>query len=209
MRGTGARGLAAGAGLRPDKRGPEPKIADKRSATGRAGSGSICPRRILAQWMRISGYAPRGAPLPLVVDARVRARAEISCARHSRAKPSGPAFGRPKNRLRADPRISGRKRCGSLHRPEMLGTSPSRTPWWVRRNRRRDLSPHPSGPDDAAAGSAFWVDNVALCHFLTANLSALNVVKHFAVLVMVGWEVPCARRHSSCWAPASFCSHAV
>jgi len=35
------------------KRGPEPKIADERSATGRAGSGSICPRRDLAQWLRL------------------------------------------------------------------------------------------------------------------------------------------------------------
>ena len=65
------------AGFRPDKRGPEPKIADKRSATGRAGSGSICPRRILAQWMRISTHAPRGAPLPLVCDVRVEARARF------------------------------------------------------------------------------------------------------------------------------------
>jgi len=78
MRGTGARGLAAEAGLRPDKRGPRSEIADKRSATGRADGGSIHPRRILAQWMRISGYAPRGAPLPLVFDACVRARAGIS-----------------------------------------------------------------------------------------------------------------------------------
>ena len=108
MRGTGARGLAAKAGLRPDKRGPETKNADKRSATGRADGGSIHPRRILAQRMRISDYAPRGAPLPLVCYACVRARAGIWCVRHSRAKPSGPAFGRPKDRLRADPRISGR-----------------------------------------------------------------------------------------------------
>jgi hypothetical protein len=81
MRGTGARGLAAGAGLRPDKRGPESKIADKRSAGGRADGGSICPRRILAQRMRISGYAPRGAPLPLVDDACVRAQAGILAGR--------------------------------------------------------------------------------------------------------------------------------
>ncbi len=53
MRGTGARGLAAEDGLRPDKRGPESEIADKRSATGRADGGSIHPRRILAQRMRI------------------------------------------------------------------------------------------------------------------------------------------------------------
>jgi hypothetical protein len=62
-------GLAAGAGFRPDKRGPETENADKRSATGRADGGSIHPRRILAQWMRISGYAPRGAPLPLMTSA--------------------------------------------------------------------------------------------------------------------------------------------
>ncbi len=81
MRGTGARGLAAEAGPRPDKRGPEPKIADRRSATGRAAGGSIPPRRILAQRMRIICYAPRGAPLPLVFDACVRAWAGISAVR--------------------------------------------------------------------------------------------------------------------------------
>ena len=79
MRGTGARRLAAEAGLRPDKRGPEPKIADKRSATGRADGGSIHPRRILAQRMRISGYAPRGAPLPLVIDRRRKAGGDLVC----------------------------------------------------------------------------------------------------------------------------------
>ncbi len=64
-----------------------------------------------ASWLNGCGLipnAPRGAPLPLVCYACVRARAGIWCVRHSRAKPSGPAFGRPKDRLRADPRISGR-----------------------------------------------------------------------------------------------------
>ena len=51
-----------------DKRGPESEIADERSATGRAEGGSIPPRRDLAQWLRIYTFAPRGAPLPLIIS---------------------------------------------------------------------------------------------------------------------------------------------
>jgi len=43
------------------------KIADERSATGRAEGGSILPRRVLAQWKRPDTPAPRGAPLPLIL----------------------------------------------------------------------------------------------------------------------------------------------
>jgi hypothetical protein len=80
MSGTGARGLAAEAGLRPDQRGPQSKIADKRSAGGCAAGGSIPPRRILAQRMRNFTLAPRGAPLPLVDGACVPAQAGIGRA---------------------------------------------------------------------------------------------------------------------------------
>jgi S-adenosylmethionine uptake transporter len=52
-------------------------------AARRADGGSIHPRCILAQRMRTSTPAPRGAPLPLVCDACVRARAGIwrACSR--------------------------------------------------------------------------------------------------------------------------------
>ena len=114
MRGTGARGLAAKAGLRPDKRGPETKNADKRSATGRADGGSIHPRRILAQRMRISTPAPRGAPLPLVTNRRRKA-AEISAVRFQR-RMSRPQFSLHMN-LSADKHCVGpcaRPRCSAV-----------------------------------------------------------------------------------------------
>ena len=50
--------------LGPISAARQPKIADERSATGRAEGGSILPRRILAQRMRpTKTIAPRGAPL--------------------------------------------------------------------------------------------------------------------------------------------------
>ncbi len=158
-------GLAAEAGLRPDKRGPEYKIADKRSATGRAGSGSICPRRILAQWMRIStqrasrrsaaprdqptpeggrgfrlcGFAGRREPLPLVGRGRGGGR-KAARALDRLGAPSMPFRQTPTRRHHPHPFPSpqGGGVCGpvlALPGPEVLGTSPSRTPWWVRRNR--------------------------------------------------------------------------
>jgi len=53
------------------------KIADERSATGRADGGSIHPRRILAQWKRLD-TKPRLAALrcPSLIHRRVRAQAD-------------------------------------------------------------------------------------------------------------------------------------
>ncbi len=85
-------GLASEDGFRPDKRGPKSEIADKRSATGRADGGSIHPRRILAQWMRNSRYAPRGAPLPLMIDRRRKVGGDLVCPSFS-----GEAKRRPEN----------------------------------------------------------------------------------------------------------------
>lgn len=47
----------------------------------------------------------------------------MSFRRHSRAQPSDPAFGRPKDKLRADPRIAGGAKLVS----EVLGSGPSMT----------------------------------------------------------------------------------
>ncbi len=123
-------GLAAIAGLRPDKRGPRSEIADKRSATGRAGSGSIHPRRILAQWMRISGYAPRGAPLPLVINRRRKAGGDFRCAvSREGANPSplwgGAGVGVVKPSAALGSRVD--RRCQSGHRSPS-GTTPTPSP---------------------------------------------------------------------------------
>ncbi len=73
-------GLASGAGLRPNKRGPETKNADTRSATGRADGGSIHPRRILAQRMRTSTQrTSRRSAAPRLGRPRASAGGDFGC----------------------------------------------------------------------------------------------------------------------------------
>ncbi len=142
-------GLAAEAGLRPDKRGPEPKIADKRSATGRAGSGSICPRRILAQWMRTATLAPRGAPLPLVISRRRKAGGDFRCAVSREGANPSPLWG-----------------------GAGVGVGKQRAPWtgWVHhlchsgKRPPSGTTPTPSPPHKGEGGAArFWRSLVPRC----------------------------------------------
>ena len=84
-----------------------------------------------ASWLNGSGcYSTRLAALrqPRIAKRPQAGLRAGRIMRHSRAQPSGPTFGRPKDKLRADPGISGREGAGwTLLRPEMLGSSPSMT----------------------------------------------------------------------------------
>ncbi len=75
----------------PNKRGPESKIADERSATGRAEGGSILPRRILAQRMRLYIHrASRRSAAPHSHRTRRRGRMKMHAREPRRhARPCG------------------------------------------------------------------------------------------------------------------------
>jgi hypothetical protein len=114
-------GLAAKAGLRPDKRGPETKNADKRSATGRADGGSIHPRRILAQRMRLDTQrASRRSAAPRFRRLRASAGGDFGCvvSREGAGNPS-PASKSAVADFDAGELISGRPEISERGRGEV------------------------------------------------------------------------------------------